>query len=179
MKRLPRPPPPGDPEALDALAERVLPSIRRWALAFFVDPVAADDAVQEALVRLLKSSSKYDPALPLRPWLRTLVRNACADVHRRRARGGWSPLPERGVSTDPARRLDLDRGARTGTRGLGCPDARGSARSGSPVSMRAARAQRWPPSSGSRRRPSGSSSTRPDAPSASGFCRPIRSSSSW
>lgn len=69
----------GDREAARTLAERYWPRMRRWAWIELRDASLAEDAVQEALVRMLRFSDRYDPRRPFAPWLRTLVRNAARD----------------------------------------------------------------------------------------------------
>ncbi|MCB9685177.1 MAG: sigma-70 family RNA polymerase sigma factor [Alphaproteobacteria bacterium] len=102
----------GDEQALGELLARSWPEIRRVALVRVGDPVLADDAVQDALVRLLRFADRFDPTRPFRPWMRQLVRNACVDLFRRRGRGD-DPLVEVAANdTDPGRTMDLDRGAR-------------------------------------------------------------------
>ena len=104
----------GDARALEALARRCWPDLRRWALIELGDPVQADDAVQEALVRLMRFADRFDPSRPFRPWLKTLLRRTCHDVRRRAARHDDRSAPEVdiGRSADPGRALDLDRAAR-------------------------------------------------------------------
>jgi RNA polymerase sigma-70 factor (ECF subfamily) len=110
----------GDPQALEQLALRVLPQLRRWSLAILGDPVTADDAVQESLVRLLRFIDRYDGARPLRPWLRSLVRSACADVQRGSSRAARTPAQApRPASDDPGRHIDLGRGAATALQAFG------------------------------------------------------------
>ncbi|MEO0600819.1 MAG: RNA polymerase sigma factor [Myxococcota bacterium] len=76
----------GDRSALRRVVDRWIPKIRRWAFVFCGDPTAAEDAVQESLVRLLRFISRYDPARPFGPWLKMLVRNACRTELARRGR---------------------------------------------------------------------------------------------
>ncbi|MCA9493198.1 MAG: sigma-70 family RNA polymerase sigma factor [Myxococcales bacterium] len=102
----------GDEQALGELLARAWPEIRRVALVRVGDPVMADDAVQDALVRLVRFADHFDPTRPFRPWLRQLVRNSCVDLFRRRGRRD-DPLVELPANdTDPGRTIDLDRGAR-------------------------------------------------------------------
>lgn len=42
----------------------------------------AEDATQEALVQLVRSARRYDPARPFRPWLARLVHDACSRLLR-------------------------------------------------------------------------------------------------
>ncbi len=58
-------------------------SLFRLAAVFLDDPSAADDAVQEAFLRLHRGPSRPRPGKEL-PWLRQVVVNACRERHRRR-----------------------------------------------------------------------------------------------
>lgn len=102
----------GDELALGELLARSWPEIRRVALVRVGDPVMADDAVQEALMRLLRFADRFDPTRPFRPWMRQLVRNACTDVFRRRGRRDDPLIELPANAADPGRAMDLDRGAR-------------------------------------------------------------------
>lgn len=62
------------------------PQVRRWALYTCGDAVLADDAAQDALVRLLRHLPSWDPARPLGPWLRQIVRRAGIDMLAARSR---------------------------------------------------------------------------------------------
>lgn len=89
--------------------------MRRWALLTCGDPVLAEDAVQEALVRLCRHISRFDADRPFEPWLRTLVRNCCRDELTRRGRRSEREAPMTGhepaAPIDPNRQLDLERAA--------------------------------------------------------------------
>ena len=102
----------GGREALSALASLVWPSVRRWSLLELSDPSLADDASQEALVRMIRHIHGWDPDRPFAPWLHTLVRNAARDT---RARRGDVREPareeERGIEPSHDLRLDLRRTA--------------------------------------------------------------------
>ncbi|HHO53871.1 MAG TPA: RNA polymerase sigma factor [Deltaproteobacteria bacterium] len=106
----------GDRDALGALAEAHWPMMRRIAYAELGDPAGAEDAVQEALIRLIRFIHTYDPARPFGAWLRTLVRNAAreargAGVRRtRREQAAIGPWPQV-THADPGRRMDLQRKA--------------------------------------------------------------------
>lgn len=103
----------GDADALDQLARAVWPDLRRWALLELGDPASADDACQEALVRLLRHVARLDADRPLEGWLRTVVRSCCRDLRRRQRRAAAPPEaihPDRRV--DLERRVDLNRTAR-------------------------------------------------------------------
>ncbi len=102
----------GDRDALGALTRPHWPSMRRVAYAELGDRALAEDACQDALMRVVRFIGRYDPARPFGAWLRTLVRNAAREVRTRRRRRAQReqavPLPRGG---DPERRLDLRRQA--------------------------------------------------------------------
>jgi len=68
---------------MDPLVNRWWPLIRRWALMDLGDRALAEDASQEAVVRILRLGHTYRADRPFRGWLRTLVRNCGRDVRRR------------------------------------------------------------------------------------------------
>jgi RNA polymerase sigma factor (sigma-70 family) len=109
----------GESSAVDALLARVWPEVRRVALVEVGDPVLAEDAVQEALVRLLRFTSRFDPTRAFRPWLRTLVRNTCVDVLRRQGRPGEALSEASTGAPHPDRGIDLRRAARRAEVALG------------------------------------------------------------
>jgi RNA polymerase sigma factor (sigma-70 family) len=104
----------GDRAALRAVVDAWFPQIRRWALLACGEPVAAEDAVQESLVCLLRSIHTYDPARPFAPWLKVLVFNTARRDH---ARGRREELHEQaalgqegeGLAPAPGRGMDLAR----------------------------------------------------------------------
>jgi len=102
----------GEREAVEALVGRWARPIRRWCLAALGDAARADDAAQDAVLKVLKGLPSVDPARPFEPWLRTVVRHACTDQHRRRARAREAPEVDHAHRPDPTRALDLDTGAR-------------------------------------------------------------------
>lgn len=107
----------GDQTALRGLVEQWWRPMRRWALLRCGDPVVAEDAVQEALVRLVRHLPGFDRTRPFEPWLRSLVRNACRDELTRRGlrweREGTAAVEAMDPVTDPGRRLDVRRAAGT------------------------------------------------------------------
>lgn len=103
----------GDRTALRAVVDAWIPQIRRWALVACGEPVAAEDAVQESLVRLIRSIHTFDPARPFAPWLKVLVFNA---ARKDRARGRRAELHEQAITGQepaaepaPGRGMDLAR----------------------------------------------------------------------
>lgn len=63
--------------------EAELPRLRAYARALARDPVAADDLVQEALLRAYERASTYRAELSLRSWLLTILHNLFIDSRRR------------------------------------------------------------------------------------------------
>jgi len=75
-----------DLEAFDALVDRFTPSALGVARRLLSDPSAAEDAVQEAFMRIVRAGDSYSCDRPFATWFYTILRNACTDMLRRRAR---------------------------------------------------------------------------------------------
>ncbi|MCG3181591.1 MAG: RNA polymerase sigma factor CarQ [Phycisphaerae bacterium] len=75
-----------DESAIDELIARHLPSALAVATRLLHDRASAEDAVQEALLRIVRHRSQYDPDRPFTTWLYAILRNICMDVLRRRHR---------------------------------------------------------------------------------------------
>ncbi|MCC5984949.1 MAG: sigma-70 family RNA polymerase sigma factor [Rhodobacteraceae bacterium] len=71
-------------------------SLRRYALVLTRDPVAADDLVQETLVKAIAKADTFQPGTDLRPWLFRILHNThISDLRRARTRADAAPdLPE-------------------------------------------------------------------------------------
>ncbi|HUG42527.1 MAG TPA: RNA polymerase sigma factor [Longimicrobiales bacterium] len=76
----------GDAAAFDELARRVLPRLRRWALARTADPDEADEVVQETLIRMHRGLRGFSGAARLSSWLYRILANAANARDRRRRR---------------------------------------------------------------------------------------------
>jgi len=100
----------GDRSAMEQLARRWWPILRRWAWLELGDAQLAEDACQEALLRMVRFIARCDPERPLEAWLRTILRNCARDQYGKRGRVLTLPEPTRPMSMD--RRLDLQRAAR-------------------------------------------------------------------
>ena len=103
----------GDRDALRRVLDTWWPRMRRWALLDSGDPNAAEDALQEAVVRVLRFVERFDAERPFGPWLRTIVRNACRDERARRGRSEET-VEEDAHGADhpsPEHRIDLSRAA--------------------------------------------------------------------
>lgn len=74
--------------------ERHIPHLRRYARALAHNPVAADDLVQESLLRALAKSHLYKPGTNLRAWLFTILHNQHVSDIRRNGRAGTPVDPD-------------------------------------------------------------------------------------
>ena len=72
----------GDPQAFESLAAAYRDRIYRWALVRTGDEDDAEDAAQEALVRLHRGLRKYSGRSGFESWLYAVVRSAAEDVRR-------------------------------------------------------------------------------------------------
>lgn len=72
----------------EALLEPLIPALRRFAWALARDHDAADDLVQDTLVRALQRWGQRRPDGDLRAWLFAILRNLhVSDLRRRQRRG--------------------------------------------------------------------------------------------
>ena len=87
MRRVAR----GDQAAFRALLERWEGAAKRYAFRMFGDYHAAEDAAQEAFVRLYHAAPRYEPTAKFSTWFYTVLGNVCRDrmraERRRTARG--------------------------------------------------------------------------------------------
>ena len=89
-----------DDAAFEELARRYTDRAYRAALAMLGAPAAAEDAVQECFLRLVRARRSYRPDSRFSPWFYAMLRNACRDEIRRRGRAsaarGAGPRPDEG-----------------------------------------------------------------------------------
>lgn len=95
-----------DDEPFRQLVERHRASALALACGRLRDRALAEDAVQEAFIRVVRGRRRYDPVRPFLPWFHALLRNACADQQRgafRHARRRQALAEEsRGAAVSPA-----------------------------------------------------------------------------
>jgi RNA polymerase sigma-70 factor (ECF subfamily) len=76
----------GDGDAFARLVQRHERMVLRTALRLLGRLDLAQDAAQEAFVRLFKYLGRFDDSRELGPWLHRITVNACHDLSRKRAR---------------------------------------------------------------------------------------------
>jgi RNA polymerase sigma-70 factor (ECF subfamily) len=82
-------------------------ALYRFARAVVHQPEAAEDAVQEAFVRLLEHLRRGGDSSNLKAWLFTVTANLCRDTLRARRRWlPWGPVHDRPVAPDDGRSMD-------------------------------------------------------------------------
>ncbi|MBP0446077.1 sigma-70 family RNA polymerase sigma factor [Roseomonas sp. SSH11] len=64
---------------------RLLPDLRAFARFLSRDPAAADDLVQDTLLRALRNEEQWQPGTSLRAWTFSILRNAWFENRRRAA----------------------------------------------------------------------------------------------
>jgi len=83
----------GEQAAVEELFGRVWPLAWHWAYGVTGDRMLADHVAQDAVLRAFASLDRFDPARPLRPWLKRITVNLAIDELRRERRharaGRW------------------------------------------------------------------------------------------
>jgi len=96
-----------DADVFEQLVERY------WARGFAVatrhlkDRHAAEDALQEAFMRLLRSAERYDSAQPFATWFHVILRNTCLDMLRQRQSA--CRLSNREPETSPSQPAEVNK----------------------------------------------------------------------
>ena len=75
-----------DPAAMEAIVDRFARPALAAARQLVSDGAQAEDAVQEAFLRLVRNPRAYDPARPFAHWFFAVLRNVCRDLSRQRVR---------------------------------------------------------------------------------------------
>ena len=85
----------GDSEAFEVLLDRWEGPAKRYAWRMLGDWQSAEDAAQEAFLRVYRSSSEYRPTARFTTWFYTVLGNVCRDrlrlLRRRPPGGGGEP----------------------------------------------------------------------------------------
>lgn len=94
----------GDLEAFEQLVERYQHMVYGLALSILRKPEDAEEAAQDAFVKLFRARSRYDASRDVEPWLLRIAGNACRDQLRRR-RAGALPVLEDSEGADLTQQL--------------------------------------------------------------------------
>ena len=89
----------GDSEAFEVLLDRWEGPAKRYAWRMLGDWQSAEDAAQEAFLRVYRSSSEYRPTARFTTWFYTVLGNVCRDrlrLLRRRPQEGAAKPPREG-----------------------------------------------------------------------------------
>jgi RNA polymerase sigma-70 factor (ECF subfamily) len=95
----------GEADALDALARKHRPAVRRTALAVLGDEDAAEDVAQDAMIRMQASLPGFRGEAELGTWLYRVTLNLCQD-HLRRTRRRRGDVPLHDAPSSPAFRRE-------------------------------------------------------------------------
>jgi RNA polymerase sigma-70 factor (ECF subfamily) len=102
-------------EAFERIMQRYQTKVFRLCVAYVRDPVWAQDAAQESLVRLWRALAKYDGRAALSTWIYAITRNWClTSLSKRREAVSLDDAAiqaEVDVLAAPASHEGLDRGA--------------------------------------------------------------------
>lgn len=99
-------------QAFRALYERYKDELFGFVLRVTRERALAEDAFQDAFVRVFQKLASYDPSRPFRPWLYRVARNAAVDRLRREGKTAElerEPAQEGHVAREASRREDAAR----------------------------------------------------------------------
>lgn len=103
----------GDLAAFEQLVERYQSMVYGLALSIVRSPEDAEEAAQDAFIKLFRARHQFDATRDLEPWLLRIAGNACRDRLRRR-RASTLPVIEEIDGADLAQLLPDNRGGLTG-----------------------------------------------------------------
>jgi len=119
----------GDRAAFPPAFTLLWPVTRAFARSYLRDDAAAEDAAQQALVRVFLRAAEFDASRPALPWVLGVVANECRTLRRRAQRRREGPLAQAEGRPDPgpspeegATRRDLERAALDALGGLPAAD---------------------------------------------------------
>lgn len=95
----------GDRDAFQAVYDRAWPEVRGLALRLLRDPVAAEDAAQDALLKVFERASVFDPERDALPWILGTAAWECRTARtrgRRRKEVALEPLIAPGPTPEEA-----------------------------------------------------------------------------
>jgi len=119
----------GDRAAFPPAFTLLWPVARAFARSFLREDAGAEDAAQQALVRVFLRAAEFDVSRPALPWVLGVVANECRTLRRRSQRRREASLAEADARPDPAAspeedaaRRDLKRAALSVLEGLPAAD---------------------------------------------------------
>jgi RNA polymerase sigma-70 factor (ECF subfamily) len=119
----------GDRAAFPPAFTLLWPVMRDFARSFLRDDAGAEDAAQQALVRVFLYAAEFDAARPALPWVLGVVANECRTLRRKSQRRREAPVEDADAHPDPGAtpeeataRRDLERAAREALDGLPAAD---------------------------------------------------------
>ena len=91
----------GDRTAFDPLYDALSPLVRRLAERMTLDASDAEDAAQEAMLKVFARASQFDPERSLRPWVLAITAYECKTVRQRlrRRREREQPLEQQAADS--------------------------------------------------------------------------------
>ncbi len=81
----------GNEQALELLVERYLSPLYNFAFKYVHTPAAAEDVVQEALVKIWKNINKFNKKFKFKTWAYTITKNTALDHLKKK---GMVAVPE-------------------------------------------------------------------------------------
>jgi RNA polymerase sigma-70 factor (ECF subfamily) len=119
----------GDRAAFPPAFTLLWPVTRGFARSFLRDAAGAEDAAQQALVRVFLRAAEFDTSRPALPWVIGIVANECRTLRRKTQRRREGPLAVAEAQADSAAspeedaaRRDLERAALSVLEGLPSAD---------------------------------------------------------
>jgi RNA polymerase sigma-70 factor (ECF subfamily) len=106
----------GDLGAFEQLVARYQTMVHGLAMSILRRPEDAEEAAQDAFLKLFRAKATFDPSRALEPWLLRIAGNACRDKLRRR-KVAELPISRSGAADhDPLLELPDARAAQVSTR---------------------------------------------------------------
>jgi RNA polymerase sigma-70 factor (ECF subfamily) len=91
----------GDRAAFPPAFTLLWPVTRAFARSLLRDEGGAEDAAQQALLRVFLRASEFDPSRPALPWVLGVVANECRALRRKAQRRREGPLAGADACSDP------------------------------------------------------------------------------
>lgn len=98
----------GDRASFELLVHRHIQELHQFSARFTLDPMAAEDVVQDTFLQVYHSAGSFDPKRRFKPWLFTIAANKARDHLRRRNRRRELPLEARIAEDDDSGQRFLD-----------------------------------------------------------------------